>query len=984
MHSKSASVVFLLVTGLLTAATAGAESPPHYWSQSFGASGYDHGRGCAVDGAGNSIVVGWFTDLVYFDSGPVLSQGPQDAFIAKYDLSGNHLWTRSFGGDGPASALAVDVDEANNIYVTGSYEGTIDFGSGPVTSAGDTDIFLVKLDAGGSHLWSQSYGDPDHDVAEAIAVDSSTGYIFLTGSFRARLDLGGGDLTSSGDDDIFLAQFKTAYGTHTWSRSFGAGGLDSGQGLSVDSAGHVVVTGTCKGPIDLGGGPLSGPGGSDIFMAEYDVSGAHEWSRLLGGPEEDRGLDVEVDDSDDILLTGYFVDVAHLGGGSLTSNGLEDVFLARYDSGGGHIWSRSFGGPGEDRGTALVSNAMQEVFLTGSYHDQVDFGGGALESNGSSDIFLAKFKATGSHLWSQHFGSDDPDCGSAIAADAASNVILSGFLQGLVWLGGDGVHGDYNSPDAFASGYDTNGTQIWGDAFGGRGFDTVRDLAIDGSGNVIIVGAKHGSVDFGGGPLGFAGNDDIFVAKFDPAGVHLWSKGIGTLGNETAIRVTVDTVGDIYVAGEFGLDIDFGGGLVSGSGDVDVFLVKYDSGGVHLWSKGLGGALADQLGGIGVDDAGDVIIAGGFQASVDFGGGILTSAGSLDVFVAKYDSDGAHLWSQQYGDWNVDYATALGLDVDKILVGGHFADSIDFGGGVITVDPTADFLVKFSSAGSHVWNRVFEGGSTFIHDVVGGPTGNLTMTGSFWNWVDLGGGVLTATGNQDAFIGHFDNGGDHIWSAAFGGPEPDGGSEVCPIPGGGFLATGYFEGAVDFGGGTMVSNGERDAYLAEFSASGVHLWSQQYGGAGRAGGSALGIDSGGEVLFGGVFDDIIDLGGAPLSTGTDIDFFLARFGPSVVDVESSPGVDLPGLVLSSGSPNPFRRRTEVAFDLPLASRVSLGIYDVSGRLRRTLVDGRLTAGMHVVAWDGQESSGHAAPPGIYFARVSVAGQARSTKLIRVE
>ncbi len=408
--------------------------PAHLWSQRFGGTTSEISYGVAVDGSGNVLVTGYFAGTVDFGGGNLVSAGGADIFVAKYDVSGAHLWSQRFGGTGFDYGYAVAVDGLGDVVVTGIFQGTVDFGGGNLGSAGGNDIFVAKYDASGAHLWSHRFGSTSSDQGNAVAVDGS-GNVVVAGYFFGTVNFGGGNLVSAGIYDIFVAKYD-AGGAHLWSRRFGGTSDDYGYGVAVDGSGNVVVTGYFAGTVDFGGGNLVSAGGADIFVAKYDVSGAHLWSHHFGGTGFDYGYAVAVDGSGNVVVTGYFVGTANFGGGNLGSAGSWDIFVAKYNASGAHQWSQRFGGTGVDYGDAVALDGSGNVVVTGYFAGTVNFGGGDLMSAGSYDIFVAKYDASGAHLWSQRFGSMSTDYGFGIAMDGVGNVVVTGTFEGAVDFGG--------------------------------------------------------------------------------------------------------------------------------------------------------------------------------------------------------------------------------------------------------------------------------------------------------------------------------------------------------------------------------------------------------------------------------------------------------------------------------------------------------------------------------------------------------------------
>jgi len=363
----------------------------HLWSKRFGGSYADTGYSVSVDSSGNVYITGYFSSSTIDFGGGALTNanaGDYDIFLARFDSNGNHLWSKSFGGSSSDYGTSVSVDSSGNVYITGEFgSSTIDFGGGALTNAGGWDIFLAKFDSNGNHKWSKRFGGSYADTGYSVSVDSS-GNVYITGYFdSSTIDFGGGALTNAGNSDIFLAKFDSN-GNHLWSKRFGGSSSDIGYSVSVDSSGNVYITGRFySSTIDFGGGALTNAGYSDIFLARFDSNGNHKWSKRFGGSSDDRGSSVSVDSSGNVYITGYFdSSTIDFGGGSL--NGL-GTFLAKFDSDGKHLWSKSFVG---GNGYFVSVDSSGNVYGTGYFQgSNIDFGGCPLSSAGGYDIYLIKY-----------------------------------------------------------------------------------------------------------------------------------------------------------------------------------------------------------------------------------------------------------------------------------------------------------------------------------------------------------------------------------------------------------------------------------------------------------------------------------------------------------------------------------------------------------------------------------------------------------------
>ena len=420
---------------LLFCSTHQANAAVHHWSHGFGGAGHESSKSVAVDDLGNSVITGYIDGPVDLGGGPLASGDYDDIFVAKFDPDGNHLWSQGFPGAGSYDqGHGVAVDGSGNVFITGEFRNTIDLGGGPLTSAGDDDIFVAKFDPDGNHLWSQRFGGPYAQQGLSVAVDGP-GNVFVAGDFYGSVDFGGGPLTSAHFDDIFVVKFDPN-GNHLWSQSFGDVGPQNPDDIAVDSSGNLLISGSFAIEVDFGGGSLMSAGDVDVFVAKFDPDGNHLWSQGFGWENEDEGRGVACDGSGNVLVTGNFHDTVDFGGGPLTSAGGNDIFVAKFDPNGVHLWSQRFGDSFNQGGQSIAVDYLAQVVITGGMHGSADFGGGTLTSAGTNDIFVAQFDTDGAHLGSELFGDSDLQAPWCVAVDGSANILLTGWFLGNLDFGG--------------------------------------------------------------------------------------------------------------------------------------------------------------------------------------------------------------------------------------------------------------------------------------------------------------------------------------------------------------------------------------------------------------------------------------------------------------------------------------------------------------------------------------------------------------------
>jgi len=387
------------------------------WARTWGGFITDAGSGLAIDGNGNIYVTGLFSNNVDFDPGPGVdehtSNGSEEIFLSKFDSSGEFLWAHTWGGEYADWGNAVGIDGSGNAYITGDFEGTVDFdpgtGADERTSKGAFDIFLSKFNSNGDFQWACTWGGSDADLGNGIAVDAS-GNAYVAGLFEGTVDFDPGpgvdEHTSNGYGDIFLSKFSSS-GEFQWARTWGGVNYDEGYGVAINGSADAYVTGFFQGTADFDPGPgvdvHTTNGSHYVFMSKLNSNGDFQGARTWGGDGDDVGYGIAVDGNGNAYVTGFFQGTADFDPGpgvkEHTSNGLADIFLSKFDSNGDFQWARSWGGGNNDYGNGVAIDGSGNAFVTGGFRENVDFdpGPGVDEhtSNGGHDIFLSKFPPDG-------------------------------------------------------------------------------------------------------------------------------------------------------------------------------------------------------------------------------------------------------------------------------------------------------------------------------------------------------------------------------------------------------------------------------------------------------------------------------------------------------------------------------------------------------------------------------------------------------------
>ncbi len=298
--------------------------------------------------------------------------------------------------------------------------------------------------------------------------------------------------------------------------------------ICVDGSGNIVIAGYTNG--SLGGN--ANTGGYDAFIAKYDPAGVRQWVKLLGSTGYDGANGIAVDGSGNIYIAGYT-------SGSLdgeTNSGNNDAFIAKYDSTGARQWVKLLGTTGDDRANGIAVDGSGNIYIAGLTPGNLDGNANA----GSYDAFIAKYNSTGEKQWVELLGTTALDYAYRIAVEGSGDIYIAGATSGSL----DG-RTNAGSNDAFIAKYDPAGVKQWVELIGSMGADEAYDISMDGSGNIYIAGYTSGSLD---GETN-SGNNDAFIARFDPSGVKQWVKLLGTTALDYAYGIAVDNSGYAYIAG---------------------------------------------------------------------------------------------------------------------------------------------------------------------------------------------------------------------------------------------------------------------------------------------------------------------------------------------------------------------------------------------------------------------------------------------------
>lgn len=451
-------------------------------------------------------------------------------------------WVTGMGSNPFEQVSAVAVNDSGQVYLTGEFYGNVDFDPGPgvyyLTSAGNTDIFVQKLDSSGEFLWAYRLGGAGNDAPVDLQLDSA-GRMFLLGNFQGSADLAPGSASLIFDEaeGSMFAQCVSPEGQLQWVRQWGGAIAEQAIAMSVEASGGMAIIGYFRGAADFDPGvntAVLASSHDDIFLLRLDQAGLFSWVRLLGGASDDVGMDVEMSSTGELYLLGEFGQSldADPGAGSfvLDAGQGRDLCVVKLDAQGTFAWAYALGGEQRIDGTGLALHRDSLLYCAGRFRGRMDAAPGTdtlwLDAGSQYAFFCQQVDQGGSLNWAQVWGMSADAELRALALDSLGQPFFTGTFSDTIDMApGPGEYllsstmGNFNpSADAFLQQLDTRGHFLWAKPSGGQGFDLGMALALGQDGILYQAGGFNATAQFDpyGNNLSLTsgGNLDVFVGQW--------------------------------------------------------------------------------------------------------------------------------------------------------------------------------------------------------------------------------------------------------------------------------------------------------------------------------------------------------------------------------------------------------------------------------------------------------------------------------------
>ncbi len=483
--------LILSLSALLISWTGISQVPNHHWTNSANGGSSAYGNCITTDEFGNVYTAGAFGSTSDFDPGAgvvnLTSNGGLDVYLIKTDAEGQLLWAKNFGGPSDDVPYEIVISVTGNVYLTGIFSATADFnpdaGVSNLTSVGQSDVFILKMNSNGQFLWAKGIGSSSNDEGNGIDIDDFNESVFVIGTFSGTIDLDPGagtqNSTSVGSTDVFMLKLNAA-GDYITSKTTGSISADRGEDIVIEeSTGDQYMTGFVGGTADFdpSGAVYELNGSNDIFLWKLSEANNLIYAKKMGGIAVDEGRNIDLDGSGNVYINGSFISTCNFdpNGGTLniTSNGSDDVFVAQFSPSGNLNWVKTFGSVGTEDYMDMDVTSAGEVYITGEMADNFDAnpdagGVNTLTKLGAEDAYIVSLANDGSFNWATSYGSTTLGAytrGYGIHADENFNVYSTGGFNSTV---------DFNPSVAVTIVTAVSGSDIWYQKLG-PGFNGLED-----------------------------------------------------------------------------------------------------------------------------------------------------------------------------------------------------------------------------------------------------------------------------------------------------------------------------------------------------------------------------------------------------------------------------------------------------------------------------------------------------------------------------
>jgi len=438
-------------------------------------------------------------------------------------------------------------------------------------------------------------------------------------------------------------------GEWDWAKKMtSTGGSQTGFSTATDASGNVYITGNFNGETSFGSftltsSPWDDLHNTDLFAAKFNPLGECLWAVQAGGnspgsfsSSTTRGYKITIDSSGNAYIVGTFNRLATFGSITITTidNSNYGGFVAKLSPSGEWLWVNPISTTGSLMSQS-ISIESNDIYISGHFSGTTTFDSTVLTAAGSADVFVARLNLAGEWQWVTQGGGANFEIAPSITTDSSGNAYITGYFSDTTNIGSTTLT-SAGSADLFVAKINAAGIWQWAIQGGGISYDVGNSITSDSLGNLYVTGEFSGSATFGSTTLTGGGSRDVFVAKIDTLGNWEWAIDIINAGMNRGFSITTDILDDIYVTGSFQGTVDVGSTSLIGVGTYNIFVAKVNQSGEWQWAAQAGGTNNSCLSyDLATDNSNNIYVTGFISNTIDFGTHSLTAPASSNIFLAK-------------------------------------------------------------------------------------------------------------------------------------------------------------------------------------------------------------------------------------------------------------------------------------------------------------------------------------------------------------
>ncbi|QMU31030.1 T9SS type A sorting domain-containing protein [Adhaeribacter radiodurans] len=961
------------------------ESNPATWNLRHGGTGND-GITAMVKTADGGYLLGGTSDSGTSGDKSQASKGNQDYWIVKTDKQGKKLWDKTIGGSGMDNLTAIIVT-ADGGYLLGGYSDSGISGDKSQPSRGGVDYWLVKVDGTGKKLWDKVYGGNNSDNLTTLLSTMDGGY--LLGGSSASGRSGEKSEAGKGNTDFWILKID-ALGKKVWDKTYGSNKNDNLAALINTSNGGYLLGGSSASGIS-GDKSQGLRGMQDYWVIRLNENGSKLWDKTYGGVKDlysqtwcDPGMgnDCQVEFGSSILsglvptTDGGFL----LAGSSNADKGgekseenllwndyeetarLRDYWVVKIDGQGNKKWDKIYGGihqfeyndygtyyyTGDSELKSIIPTSNNEFILAGTSDSDI---GKDKSENSRRDIetekidqrlydyWVVKIDGSGQKKWDKTIGGLNNDFLAAILPVSENEYLLGG--TSVSGIGGDKSESSRGNQDYWlvkVKDLTAPVSDAWNLRYGGTGNEGFTAIIKTSDGGYLSGGYTNSGVS-GDKTQSSQGKNDFWIVKSDAAGKKLWDKRYGGSQEEYLNRIIQTSDGGYLLAGSSLSEIS-GDKTQASRGGRDYWIVKISNTGVKQWDKRFGGSGYDELKKVIQLSTGEYILAG-YSNSPAGGNKSQASRGGYDYWIIKISSTGTQVWDKRYGGSSDEILSGIVLTPDNgFLLGGHSWSGKNGDKSQVSRGGSDFWVISLDKNGNKLWDKTY-GGSGEDEAYSLGRSGKDYFISGQSDSPAGGDKTRGSQGGKDFWFIKFNSTGAKIWDKRFGGTLDEELRASVQTSDGGYLLAGKSF-SNKSGNKSQNSQGSSDYWIVKTDKDGMYQWDKRYGGSGAEELRAVIQTSDGGLLLAGKSDSGVSGDRTQPSQG-GTDFWLVKVAPEtspMVAAREATEISVPEkevpLNLLRAYPNPFKEQVTISFTLPDTQRTILKVYDSQGREISTL------------------------------------------------